>query len=427
MIGAALQPRRGFRSLLLIVCLLQGCEQAGRSLTLARPGSPIDERVAENLVATLDEESGFDLALTSGALSEEAALDALANGALDLALVSNSMPYRNSIGAVIPMYATVLHIGSSRSGQVADLPELLRGASVYAGPDGSASRILFDRMVKLREFEGLEFSFADPTENGEPPDVFMIFAPVAAELIAAQMRAAPQFKLMSMGDPDSIGRGSVVDAATLANPFFRPFVIPIGVYGLAPEEPVLTVAVDKMLVARPGLDASRVYDLIGELLRLRPALAARNPGLFRDLSGDFDSRRSTFVLHPGAQAYLDRSAPSVYERYSGVAEVVVTVIVALVSAGFASLRIYRMQRKNRIDTFYTEAIRLRNSITEQSTRAERLAVVEKVRELQNEAFQLLVDEKLDADESFRIFMSLSQDVIESLSQPAIPTIARAEA
>ena len=172
-----------------------------------------------------------------------------------------------------------------------------------------------------------------------------------------------------------------------------------------------------MLLARPDVEASAVYDLIGEFLRLRPALAACNPGLFRDLSGDFDSRRSTFVLHPGAQAYLERSEPSVYERYSGIAEVVVTIVVALVSAGFAGFRIYKVRRKNRIDTFYTEAIRLRNSITERSSSEERQAVVENVRELQNEAFQLLVDEKLDADESFRIFITLSHDVIESLAEP----------
>ena len=396
----------------------QGCEQASTTLTLARPASPIDEGVAGSISETFAEGSDIEIALSADEVSEEDALAALTAGDLDLALISNSMPYTDGVGAVMPMYPTVLHVGSSGThDRIIDLPDLLRDASVFAGPEGSASRVMFDRMVRRPEFRDLGYSLLEPERATAPPDVFVIFAPIATQYVTEQMRNAPRFSLVSMGDPDSIGRGSVVDAATLSNPFFRPFVIPVGVYGAATPEPVLTVAVDKMLLARPGLEPSTVYDLIGELLRLRPALAARNPGLFRDLSGDFDSRRSTFVLHPGAQAYLERSAPSVYERYSGIAEVVVTLMVGLISAGFAGLRIYRVRRKNRIDTFYTETIRLRNTITDRSSADERHAVLGKVRELQNEAFQLLVDEKLDADDSFRIFMTLSNDVIDALSEP----------
>jgi len=39
----------------------------------------------------------------------------------------------------------------------------------------------------------------------------------------------------------------------------------------------------------------------------------------------------------------------------------------------------------------------------------------KLRALQDEAFELLVDEKLAADESFRIFITLSNDVIEQIN------------
>jgi hypothetical protein len=40
---------------------------------------------------------------------------------------------------------------------------------------------------------------------------------------------------------------------------------------------------------------------------------------------------------------------------------------------------------------------------------------DEVRTLQNTAFDLLVDEKLAADESFRIFITLSNDVLQQLS------------
>ena len=73
-----------------------------------------------------------------------------------------------------------------------------------------------------------------------------------------------------------------------------------------------------------------------------------------------------------------------------------------------------MRRKNRIDTFYSEAIRIRASISDQSSETDRKAAIAEIYDLQNNAFELLVDEKLAADESFRIFVTLSNDVLDQL-------------
>jgi hypothetical protein len=176
----------------------------------------------------------------------------------------------------------------------------------------------------------------------------------------------------------------------------------------------LTLAVDRLLVARRDLESTVVYDLVTDLVSLRPALAALRPGLFQDISGEFDPSSSTFIIHPGAQAYTQRNAPTIYERYSGIAEVAVTILIALFSATFAGLRIYRIRRKNRIDTFYSAAITIRNSIGKTLTAAERQEKEAEIRSLQTTAFDLLVDEKLAADESFRIFITLSNDVLRQL-------------
>jgi hypothetical protein len=121
-------------------------------------------------------------------------------------------------------------------------------------------------------------------------------------------------------------------------------------------------------------------------------------------------------VHPGTQAYLQRSAPTIYERYSGVAELAVTLIVAIGSALIAATRIFRMRRKNRIDTFYSQTIALQRSVDDSSGADEIARVVQEVRALQNAAFDLLVDEKLAADESFRIFITLSNDALRQLGE-----------
>ena len=165
-----------------------------------------------------------------------------------------------------------------------------------------------------------------------------------------------------MGHPDDIDNGGAIDSAVLLNPNFRPFVIPAGTYGAATPEPVVTIAVDKLIIGRTDLDRSVVYDLIDEILRLRPALSANHPGVFRDLSENFDVSRSRFIVHSGTQDYLQRSEPTFVERYSGVAEVLVTLMIAMVSAAFAGIRVFHRRRKNRIDRFYAAAIDIRACI-----------------------------------------------------------------
>ena len=395
---------------LIGLVLLSGCARSPANLRFVTPISPIDQEIVADFVDLLDRESAVRIERTSTPLSETSALDALASGTADIAIVSNNMPFRNGITTVMPLYPTVLHIGYTENANVMDGPEAVKGSTVFAGPPGSASRLMFERFVKRLGLSEEDFSYVDVEDV--IPDIVVVFAPISPDRLAEY----PEFRLSSLGSPQGIGQGSLVDAAVLLNPTLRPFVIPVGTYGDATPEPILTVAVDKMLVARAGLERSVVYDLINEIHRLRPAISAQRPGLFQEFSDDFDAGRSTFVLHPGALAYLQRSAPSVYERYSGIAEVAVTVLIALVGAILAGMRIFRMRRKNRIDTFYTETISLRNSVTEGSGQEERTAVITKIRKLQNTAFEMLVDKKLAADESFHIFIILSNDVVQQLGE-----------
>ncbi len=95
-------------------------------------------------------------------------------------------------------------------------------------------------------------------------------------------------------------------------------------------------------------------------------------------------------------------------------EVLVALLVAGISGTFAAVNIYHRRRKNRIDVFYKDVFALRSSISESSSLADRDAAITEIRALQKRAFDMLVDEKLAADESFRIFITLSNDAISDL-------------
>jgi TRAP-type uncharacterized transport system substrate-binding protein len=386
--------------MIVISINLSSCDRDRQELRLVVPFGQIDRVIAEDLSDLLDAGSSTHLSMTGSALSGGAAVDAVASGAADIALVTNNQAYRSDIATVMPLYSTVLHIAYQKDRDASTGITLLSGAKVYAGPEGSASRAIFVRIVDHVGLDVNAFEFVADLTND--PDVVIVFAPISPELFTDY----PDFRLFNFG--------SAVDAAVLLTPHFRPFTIPAGTYGAATTEAIVTIAVDKILITRNDLDSSVIYDLIDGILRLRPALAAKRPGLFQQLSEDFDASRSRFILHSGTQDYLQRSAPTVYERYSGVAEVGVTLMVALASAFIAGLRIFKMRRKNRIDRFYSTTIEIRKSLDTLTSPAEYKQAISRLHELQNEAFDLLVDEKLAADESFRIFITLSNDVLRQL-------------
>lgn len=398
------------RPLLFIAALLAttACSEAGRELVLVRPDSPIDQEIVASLADLFDDESAIDLVMTDASMTGGDALVEIAEGRADIAIIANDQPFRPDIATIMPLYPTVLHVVHLGDQEATSFTDLLRNASVFAGLEGSASRRVFERLTSTMDLGADGYRFE--TDRSVDVDLAVVFAPISPERLAAY----PDVRLWSIGDPGDVGSGGIIDYVVLMNPHFRPFIIPAGTYGDASETPVVTIAVDKLIVARKDLDSSVVYDLVNEILRMRPALATIHPGLFQATGEDFDVSRSRFVIHPGARDYLQRSEPKFIERYSGVAEVLVTLLVALVSATFAGIRIYNRRRKNRIDRFYKAALDIRNAATSSTDIAARHAAVQELRQLQDEAFANLVDEKLAADESFRIFITLSNDIARQL-------------
>jgi len=408
-------------SCIIALFFLAACGDPRPDLRLIEPRLPVDREIANDFADLMEETSSISVTIVASAGNDETSLGALLADRADIALVSNNLNYASDITTVMPLYANILHILQKQPPVAISDADLFTSGDVFAGPPGSPSRLMLERYAAEQKVDRGDIHFVE-SFDGECPDIIAIFAPIIRNL-HERLRDCGEsglYRLHSLGTPDEIGSGSTIDAATLLNPSLRAFIIPAGVYDELSDKPVVTLAVDKMLVARHDVPETVAYDLISEVIRLKPALAARDPALFHALRGEFDSSDSIFVLHPGAQSYIDRNEPNIYERYSGVAEVVVTIFFALLSGTFAAVRIYNMRRKNRIDRFYSAAIALRRSVSDTTPVAERIEAVSRVRELQTEAFEMLVDEKLAADESFRIFITLTNDIIVELKDASAP-------
>jgi hypothetical protein len=403
---------------------LAGCSETPASLRIVSGPPETNQQLAE-LLATASDEVETSVHLTAGArvADAEAALSALADGTADLAIVENSVSYRQpAVRTVIPLYPSVLHIGVRLEKRGQTFGEVLRGATVFAGGEDAPARLLLNRMASMYAWSGIEFTFVDSVDSR--PDVIFTFAPIAP-------RSAPLldgYELLSLGRAEDVGSGSAADGLSLVAPFLRPFVIPEGTYGprLTPTA-VATVAVDTLLITRADIPRVVVYDLVQALQMMGPLLVALRPDVAVDELETFQISHLTFPVHGGALAFRARNEPGFAERASGIFEVAATVFAGLVAALLAIARFWRNRRKGRIDEFYSEALAIRAKLPRESGPQHRARCMKEARDLRDRAFAKLIDEKLSADESFRILQALIHDVIQECETPPAPPDALGDA
>lgn len=392
--------------------VIAGCTDAPVTLRIVSGPPEANERVAELLVAASDEvETRIRLTRGAAVASSEDALSALDRGNADLAIVENSVSYRHpSLRTVAPLYPTVLHIGvrPERRGQT--LREALRGATVFAGGEDAPSRQLLNRMATMYAWSGIEFSYVDTLEGR--PDVVFVFAPISP----SSAPVLDGYELLSLGRAEDVGRGSAADGVSLVAPFLRTFVIPEGTYGPLTPTAIATVAIDTLLVTRADIPRIDVYDLADALQMMGPVLVVQRPDLAIGELETFELSHVTFPVHAGSQAFRRRNEPGFAERASGIMEVLIALVAAVGTGILAAVRYWQNRKKTRIDTLYAEALEIRASLPPQPTAQQREECLAQLRGLRERAFKLLIDEKLSADESFRILQALVRGLVGELER-----------
>ena len=198
-------------------------------------------------------------------------------------------------------------------------------------------------------------------------------------------------------------------------PELQPIDIPSLTYDLPGNEKTLrTLAVDTLLVTRKALPEDVIYELTRTLVEQKPRFMAVAPTMFSGVREDFDPLDLNFPLHIGARRFLMRDEPGLLERYAESINLLVYLAFLLLTGllGFARWRAQR--KKNRVDTFYTRVLAIR----ERARTEDPSPLLQELSELEREAFSLLIEEKLAADESFRIFTDLLSRARDELSAAA---------
>ena len=237
-------------------------------------------------------------------------LQNLQSGEADLGFVQADLAYMgyngqlpdtperlSNIRGIAVMHASNVHL-LARSGlpirSIADL----EGRRVGVGPSDSGTAVTSELLLKAFNLQpGKVAGFAVPSPQaidrliaGELDATFVVSADPAEEVRRATQAGA---RLVDIG-------GAEVDRFRAQYPFLRPGIIAGGTYDHHPE-PIRTLAIDVLLVARTGLDEGLVHRLTRTFFEVLPRVAHQVEFI---RSMDPSRAPATPVpLHPGAALY----------------------------------------------------------------------------------------------------------------------------
>jgi TRAP-type uncharacterized transport system substrate-binding protein len=398
------------RRLLALVTLASLGACGGKDqLELTIPDLPLPTELGAALVELSAASDEVSIGLLSGG-GADSNLEQLTSGQADLAIVENTAAYRPGVRTVLPLYTGVLHVMHRRGDAPKDLASLIVGKRVFAGPEGSVERWALRLYGDLVGISDDQYTLLGDDGAGGDPDVIFRFGPILKD---SGPEVFDEYEFFVLDRPEDIGRGAVVDGLILRQPQLRPFIIPARTYPFINDEPVVTVGVDTLLVAREALADETVYELAQLVMDGKPTLARVNPAFFTGIRDDFDHNDLTFPVHEGARQYVQRDAPSFLERYAELGGVFLSILFAGGSGILAFTRWRSQRRKDQIDTFYAAVLKLRAKAREMDVNERAVAIAE-IHELEAQAFKQLMDEDLAADESFRIFVTLVNDTLSEL-------------
>ena len=374
------------------------------------------EEPAPTIARLLEERLPPELVVEVRSFAEVTALrQAISNGEVDLAFLEEPQLAIPGVTAVSELYPSVLHVlvREGEPGVDANLGALLASGPVWSGATGGTGHRLALQLAEDYGVDGVEL-LPDPWTRD--PAIYFIFGGLLGNDALSRLSG---FKLYSVGDPAAVIGGSIAEGVALRHPNLRAFMLPAEVYPALADVPVLTLSVKTLLVAREDLDADIVYALAVALARLEPAIAAVYPLAGVGELGSSGQAPRALPWHPGAQRYLDRELPSFIERYAEFMGAAATVTIALFSLGVAVYRRRRQARKDRLDIYYQQALSCRAELG--AGKDQQAAIADRLRELQEEVFELVIAERIDADAALVAFLSLSNQLLqETGSLPGDP-------
>ena len=319
----------------------------------------------------------------------------------------------SKIRTVIPLYPEILFVIYPDSVIANDIKELVTGRRIGVGPYNSGTHRFFEAYLKHCGVDTGTYQFVHTSwaENvvSDKVDISVNVGGYNASAVV-KMLNSKKCKIFSLGDYRLYGKGSPVEGFCMNYTTARPFIIPMQTYTFGPKEPVLTLAVDAVLLCRKDIDAEDVYDIVDELMKNSKILVDKNP-LLSSINSKFDQGTLNFPLHEGTLRYLERDEPSFIEKHIDIIAFLSTILMAGFGVFMAFIRKLKAAKKDRIDEYYEQVLNIEKNMNSINTLAEINSSLQQLHLIKQDAFKALIEEKLLANESFNIFLGLTDTII----------------
>jgi TRAP transporter TAXI family solute receptor len=275
--------------------------------------------------------------------AENAAL--LESGQIDLATVQADTPISKGVRALVTLYHDAYQLIARQDSGIHNVADLA-GHRVAIPTEASGQNRSFWFLVEhygLTRDDLIALPMSDDAANfamhqGQVDAIFRVRAP-GNVLVNELVRKQGDMRLIPIDQPAALA---------LTIPTIDPGVIPRGSYRGSPPVPVddtETAVLDRVLVAREGLDEDLVFEVTNLLFEQRSPLISRSrlAGLIRPLG---EETRIAIPMHSGARRYYEREKPSIIQENSRLLATMLYVIAILTST-FLALRA-RVKRSRRI-------------------------------------------------------------------------------
>jgi TRAP transporter TAXI family solute receptor len=355
---------------------------------------------------------------TGGSVENMELIERGADGA-DLAFVQSDTPASTNARLVASLYYEVLHILVSRldADEIRTIHDL-RGKRVSLGPKGSGTRQLSQRVLGHFGVDVGEDVALPPDEatagliDGSVDAAFVLTA-IPSRMVS-ELAEKDAIRFLSLGDAQLYGNEA--DGLALVFPSIRGTTIPQSTYVRLPQQPVQTIEVSAMLIARRGLEQNLVRTVATTLFENRSGeggLEGNDLVVARRIREDYRPAAVTIPYHRGAIAYYHREEPAFFVEYAEAISLGLTLLVGLYSGSIAFREWMRRRMKNRIDAYLLE-------VEEQTADLGSLSLEKLIEhrdaldDIRHRAFSDLVSERLLADESFTIFQNHLRDEFSAI-------------
>ncbi|MBI5540605.1 MAG: TAXI family TRAP transporter solute-binding subunit [Bacteroidia bacterium] len=324
----------------------------------------------------------------------------------------------SKIRTVIPLYPEILFVVYADTIVANDIKELVTGRRIGVGPFNSGTHRFFEAYLKHCGVDSSAYKFVHTSwaENivSDKIDISVNVGGYNASAVV-EMLNSRKCKIFSLGDYRLYGKGSPVEGFCMNYTTARPFIIPMQTYSYGPKEPVLTLAVDAVLLCNKDVDANDVYTIVDELIKNSKILVDKNP-LLSSINSKFDQGTLNFPLHDGTIRYLERDEPSFIEKHIDIIAFLTTILMAGSGVLLAFLRKIKAAKKDRIDEYYEKVLTIEKEMSNINSVAEIKLSLNRLHLIKQDAFKALIEEKLLANESFNIFLGLTDTIITRLEK-----------